>query len=446
MAELASSPLAGAGPMGNGHDVFADAVRKLERAAAHVAVDPEVLAKLERPQAVLQVSVPVRMDDGSLRYFTGHRVRYDDTRGPAKGGIRYHPRADLDEVQALALWMTLKCAVVDVPFGGAKGGIAVDPKELSRLELERLSRGFIAALGDFIGPETDIPAPDVYTNEMVMGWMMDEYSKHRRARTPAVITGKSVHLGGILGRDDATGRGGYSVISELARRRGWDPSSMRVAVQGFGNAGQHVARLLQADGYRIVAVSDSRGGIYSDHGFDVPSLARMKAETRELRAVYCSGAVCELVPGDQVTNDELLELDVDLLIPAALEAQITAANAERIRAHTIVELANGPVSDAADAVLADRGRTVVPDILANAGGVTVSYFEWMQNRSGMRWPRQEVHTRLRETMVGEAGRVFDLAAERGIDMRVAASALALSRIGAAIEAKGTEGWFAATSG
>ncbi|MGH9243251.1 MAG: Glu/Leu/Phe/Val family dehydrogenase [Acidimicrobiales bacterium] len=425
----------------NGQGVFADAIRKLEHAAKFVPVDPEALAKLEHPQAVMQVSVPVRMDDGSLRYFTGYRVRYDDTRGPAKGGIRYHPQTDLGEVQALALWMTLKCAVVNLPFGGGKGGVAVNPKQLSRLELERLSRAFIAALGDFIGPETDIPAPDVYTNEMVMGWMMDEYSKHRRSRTPAVITGKPIHLGGTLGRADATGRGAFYVIEELQRRQGWDPSATRVAVQGFGNAGQHVARLLQSAGYRIVAVSDSRGGIYSSRGFDVPSLIKMKDETRELRAVYCEGSVCELVPGDRVTNAELLELDVDLLIPAALEDQITIDNADRIRAGTIVEVANGPVTSDGDAVLLDRGKTVVPDILANAGGVTVSHFEWVQNRSGMYWGLDDVHTRLRDIMIGQTAQVLDTAELQEMDMRTAAYAVALDRIGAAIAAKGTKSYF-----
>jgi glutamate dehydrogenase (NADP+) len=350
---------------------------------------------------------------------------------------------NLAEVKALAFWMTCKCAVTGLPLGGAKGGVAVNPKELSRMELERLSRGYMQSFADFVGPETDVPAPDVYTNERVMGWMMDEYSKIRRQRTPAVVTGKPVELGGSLGRDDATGRGAYYCIKELEKRRGWDPTEIRVAVQGFGNAGQHVARLLHADGYRIVALSDSQGGIYSPEGFDIPSLMKMKSETRRLMAVYCEGSVCELVDAEQITNEEILTLDVDLLIPAALENQITAGNAGSVRAATIVEVANGPTTPEAETILAGRGVTVVPDILANAGGVTVSYFEWAQNRSGGRWSLEEVHHRLRGTITDAFDAVSAIAEQEAIDMRSAAYALALRRISAAIEAQGTHSWFRA---
>src|SRR5688572_2912015 len=422
-------------------DVFADAVQKLERAAVHADIDPEVLERLKHPKAALEVSIPVRMDNGLLKMFKGHRVRHDDTRGPTKGGIRYHPAVTASEVKALALWMTLKCAVVGIPFGGGKGGVAVDPKQLSRLELERLSRGFIQQLGDFIGPETDIPAPDVYTNSMVMGWMMDEYSSRHGRRIPAVVTGKPLHLGGSLGREEATGQGAFLCIKELERRRGRDPGSVTVAVQGFGNAGQHVARLLWADGYRIVAVSDSRGGIHRPTGFDVPSLIKMKNESRQLKAVYCEGSVCELVAADLLTNDELLELDVDILVPAALENQITTANATRIVAPTIVEVANGATTNEADEILADRGTCVVPDILANAGGVTVSYFEWVQNRAGYSWSTEEVQIRLSGIMAKEANAVFDLAESAGIDQRSAAYRVALGRLGAAVEAQGTSRYF-----
>jgi glutamate dehydrogenase (NADP+) len=424
-----------------GYDVFADAITKLQRAATHLRVDPETLQRLQHPKATMVVSIPVRMDDGSLEIFEGYRVRHDDTRGPAKGGMRYHPAVSLSEVKALALWMTLKCAVVGIPFGGAKGGVAVNPKLLSTLELERLSRGFIAQLGDFIGPETDVPAPDVYTNAMVMGWMMDEYSRLRGRRIPGVVTGKPVELGGSWGRDDATGRGAYHAIKELGRRRDWDPAEVRVAVQGFGNAGQHVALLLHAEGYRVVAVSDSQGGISRSEGFDVPSLVKMKNESRKLAAVYCQESVCEMVSADQVTNAELLELDVDLLIPAALEGQITATNAERIRASTVVEVANGPTTGEADAILEDRGIVVVPDILANAGGVTVSYFEWVQNRSGDRWGRDEVRARLEAIMTTETKAVLDRAEDMKLDLRTAAYAHALDRVGAAIEAQGTSAYF-----
>ncbi len=427
--------------MGQGHDFFADVVGTLERAAAQVGIEPETLVRLQHPKATMHVSVPVRMDDGSLQIFEGFRVRHDDTRGPAKGGIRYDPGVTLEEVKAFALLMTLKCAVVGIPFGGGKGGVAVNPKLLSKLELERLSRGFVAHLGDFIGPETDVPAPDLYTGEMVMGWMMDEYSTLRGRRVPAAFTGKPVELGGSLGREDATGRGAYYTIKELERREQWDPVETRVAVQGFGNAGQHVALLLQHDGYRVVAVSDSQGAIHRPDGFDVASLMRRKAETRRLEAVYCEGSVCELVSAEEMSNAELLELDVDLLVPAARENQITAANAGRVRARAVVEVANGPVTAEADATLADRGVLVVPDVLANAGGVTVSYFEWVQNRSGDRWDLDQVHARLRRIMTTETAAVLDLATEMKVDLRTAAYAHGLRRLGAAVEAQGTRAYF-----
>ena len=381
--------------------LFDDAIKRLDHAFEHAHIDEEALERLKHPKAMLTVSIPLRMDDGTLRILTGFRVRHDDTRGPAKGGIRFHPNVSLDEVKALAFWMTCKCAAIGIPFGGGKGGVIVNPKELSRMELERLSRGYIRQVGDFIGPETDIPAPDVYTNAMVMGWMMDEYSKMQRQRTPAVITGKPLPLGGSLGRTDATGRGAYYCIKELEKRRGLKPSQVRVAVQGFGNAGQHVAALLHADGYRIVAASDSRGGCYRSEGFDIPSLIRIKNESRRLQAVYCDGSVCEMVQADTITNAELLELDVDLLIPAALENQITIENADRIRAPIIVEVANGPITSEADALLANKGTLIVPDILANAGGVTVSYFEWVQNKQGFYWSEDEVRSRLLELMTRE---------------------------------------------
>src|SRR3989344_2497373 len=296
------------------------------------------------------------MDDGSLKIFTGYRVRHNDSGGPTKGGLRFHPNVTLGEVNALALWMTLKCAVVGIPYGGGKGGVCVHPKELSRLEIERLSRAFIEQVVDFIGPDTDIPAPDVYTNEMIMGWMMDEYSKIVRQQTPSVITGKPVALGGSLGRDDATGRGAYYCVKELEAKQGWDPSRIRIAIQGFGNAGQHFAALLHADGYKIVAVSDSKGGIYSDNGFDVPSLIRAKKDTQEVKAVYCTESVCEAVPAQQISNEELLALDVDVLAPAALENVITEKNANHIKAKVIVELANGPIASSADSIMQEKNK------------------------------------------------------------------------------------------
>ncbi|MFZ9023502.1 MAG: Glu/Leu/Phe/Val family dehydrogenase [Anaerohalosphaeraceae bacterium] len=421
--------------------LFQDAIGRLDAASAYAKIDQEALERLKYPKAILQVSIPLRMDDGSLKMLTGYRVRHDDARGPTKGGIRYHPDVTLAEVKALAFWMTCKCAVVGIPFGGAKGGIKVHPKELTPLELERLSRGYIRRVADFIGPETDIPAPDVYTNAMVMGWMMDEYSKIQRHHCPAVITGKPIPLGGSEGREDATGRGAYYCIKELEKIRQLKPEKTRIAIQGFGNAGRHAARLLHQDGYKIVAVSDSKGGIYNPDGFDVPSLIHFKNKTREVKAVYCKGTVCEIVEADAITNEELLELNVDILIPAALENQVTEHNAPKIKAPVIVEIANGPTTPEADEILTASGALIVPDILANAGGVTVSYFEWVQNKSGLYWPEPEVQDRLQQIIAREFNALYGMSSENDIPMRTAAYAQALSRIGRAIEAKGTQTYY-----
>ncbi len=438
------------------NDIFTDAITRLDKAAEYANIDAEALLKLRTPKSILEVSIPVRMDNGSLQVFKGYRVRHDDTRGPTKGGIRFHPNVHLAEVKALAFWMTCKCAVVGIPFGGGKGGVIVDPKKLSRLELERLSRGYIEAVADFIGPETDIPAPDVYTNAMIMGWMMDEYSKIRRQRTPAVITGKPIPLGGSLGRSDATGRGTYYCIKELERIRGWNPEDIRVAVQGFGNAGQHVARLLFADGYRIVAISDSQGGILRNSGIDITCAIKHKNAGRNVyseRSVcgcpICGSIECHCKTGDDsngssITNEELLELDVDLLIPAALEDQITGDNAARVKAAVIVEVANGPTTADADDILNSKGILVIPDILANAGGVTVSYFEWVQNRAGDYWTVDKVESRLHKIMSLEFNAIHDLMTDRGIDMRTAAYAHSISRLGKAIACQGTSQFFSAS--
>jgi len=421
--------------------LFEDAIGRLDTAGKIAGLDPEVVELLKHPKAVMHVSIPVRMDDGSLKVFKGYRVRHNNNRGPTKGGIRYHPGVSLDEVKALAFWMTCKCAVAGIPFGGGKGGIIVDPRELSHMELERLSRGFIQQIADFIGPDVDIPAPDVYTNARIMGWMMDEYSKIKRQYSPAVITGKPIPLGGSLGRDDATGRGAYYCIKELEKRRAWNPTKITVAVQGFGNGGQNAAKLLHADGYKVVAVSDSKGGIYKADGFDVPSLIQFKNQSRKLKAVYCDGSVCEAIQADSISNEQLLELEVDILIPAALENQITPANVGNIKAKVIVEVANGPTTPQADEALTKRGTLVVPDILANAGGVTVSYFEWVQNRQGFYWPVEEVRQRLEKIMRAEFNAVYDLMDKHKIDMRTAAYAHALGRIGEAVEAGGTQTYF-----
>ena len=424
--------------------IFEDAISHIDQAAKHLEIEPEIVERLKHPQAALEVSIPVRRDDGSLEVLTGYRVRYNDSRGPTKGGLRFHPDVSLEEVKALAFWMTIKTAVVGIPFGGGKGGVIIDPKKYSKLELERVSRGFIKQVADFIGPDKDIPAPDVYTNAMVMGWMMDEYSKIVRHHAPNVITGKPISMGGSLGRDDATGRGGYYCIKELEKKKKWDPKNITVAVQGFGNAGQHIAYLLHRDGYRVVAVSDSKGGIYSKDGFDVPSIIRGKNDTQKVQAVYCEEGVCEIVPAKQITNEQLLELDVDILIPAALENVIHKDNAKKIKAPLIVELANGPTTSEADAILEKNNIVVMPDILANAGGVTVSYFEWVQNNQGYYWPLERVHEELHAIMVASFNSVYDIMIEKKIPMRIAAYVLGMERITTAIHAQGTRSYFSTT--
>ena len=422
-------------------DIFQDAISRLDDAFKHASIDAEGLAILKTPKQILEVAVPVRKDDGSLMVCKGFRVRHHDAKGPTKGGIRFHPQVTREEVMALALWMTLKCALVGIPYGGAKGGVAVDPKTLSRLELERLSRSYIERIADFIGPDVDIPAPDVYTNAMIMGWMMDEYSSITRRRTPAVITGKPIPLGGSLGRDDATGRGAYYCIKELEKLQQWDPKTKTVAIQGFGNAGQHVARLLHQDGYRVVAVSDSKGGIYRQEGFDIPSLIQAKQETRQVQAVYCKGSVCEQIDATKISNEQLLELEVDILIPSALENQITADNANHIKAPVIVEVANGPIMSEADPILAAKKTLIIPDILANAGGVVVSYFEWVQNKAGYYWTEAEIHDRLRKIMSRAFKAVYELMNSKQIDMRTAANVRALNELGEAVDARGTQAYF-----
>jgi len=421
--------------------IFKDALNRLKKYGEAASISNDVIESLMHPFSILKATLPIRMDDGSTRYFTGYRCRYNNTLGPTKGGIRFHPDVNMAEIQALALWMTIKCAVVGLPFGGGKGGIVVDPKTLSPLELERLSRAYVRAMADFIGPQTDIPAPDVYTNARIMGWMMDEYEAIKRVKAPGVITGKPVRLGGSLGRDDATGRGAYLCIQELSKKLLLEPEKTTVAVQGFGNGGYHVARLLHDAGYKIVAISDSKGGIYSPKGFDVASIYEEKQRSRVVRAVYCKQSVCELVEHDVISNEDLLSLDVDILIPAALEGVITRENAASIKAKYIVEVANGPILSNADPILEENGIQIVPDVLANAGGVTVSYFEWVQNRQGYKWSLEEVHARLQDIMVDAFNEVWDLAQARNLSMRSAAYAVAIERIGEAVEAHGTRDYF-----
>jgi glutamate dehydrogenase (NADP+) len=422
-------------------DVFGDAVARMERIGRACGIAAETLEALRHPRATLTASLPVRMDDGATRHFTAWRCRHNDALGPTKGGIRYHPGVTLAEVQALALWMTVKCALVGLPYGGAKGGVVVDPKALSRLELERLSRAYMRAMADFVGPDVDVPAPDVYTNERIMGWMADEYQTIKRVKAPGVITGKPVGLGGSPGREEATGRGAFVVVEQWLRRRGLEPRGLRVAVQGFGNAAYPLALLLQHAGARIVAISDSKGGIFSERGFDVESVYNEKRRSQQVHAVYCDGSVCEQVEHQSIDNAALLELDVDLLVPAALEGVITPAHAGRLRARAVAEVANGPVTGDADPILQERGIEVLPDVLVNAGGVVVSYFEWVQNRQGWAWSLEEVRERLAGVLQGAFERVWQVHESEKLTLRSAAYAVALRRLAAAIEAGGTQHYF-----
>jgi glutamate dehydrogenase (NADP+) len=409
-------------------DLFADARRRPERAFEHAEISDELLHHLEQPRSSLKVSIPVRMDDGSLRVFAGYRVRFDDTRGPAKGGIRFHPDVDVREVTTLSYWMTFKTAVVDVPFGGGKGGVSVDTRELSTAELERLSRGYVTATASALGPDTDIPAPDVATNELVMGWMADEYDKIVRGHVPAAFTGKPLALGGTPGRSSATSDGAFHVLTTLRDQLLPDTETPTVAVQGFGNAGSQLAASLADAGYRVVAVSDSRAAVHDADGLDVAELVEHKRDT---------GSLEDPPVGEVIGADELLALEVDVLVPAALEGAIHADNAGDVRARVVLEVANGPVTADADDVLAEAGVEVVPDILANAGGVTVSWFEWIQGRTGDRWDASEVERRLEERMVRATEEVARVAEERDLPLVTAAYVVALERLSAAVDAQGT---------
>ncbi|MCG8509643.1 MAG: Glu/Leu/Phe/Val dehydrogenase [Rhodospirillales bacterium] len=415
--------------------LFSKARKRLKEAAKYIDVDPDVMVKLSNPQETTVASLNVRMDDGSLKSFKAWRCRYDDTRGPTKGGIRFHPKVTMDEVVALAFWMTFKAAVVNLPFGGGKGGVAVDPFSLSHIELERLSRAYVRAFAGVLGPDRDIPAPDVYTNAMIMGWMAHEYSIIAGHPSPAVITGKPIVLGGSRGRESATGRGGYYILRHMESSLNLSPEKTRVAFQGFGNASIHCALPLFDDGYQIVAISDSKSAIYDPDGMNPHQVLDHRQKTGQVAGAPTNGNSKEL------NNAELLECDCDVLVPGALENQIVDVNAERIRARVVLELANGPTTPLADKVLAERGITVIPDILANAGGVTVSYFEWAQNRAGYYWREDEIQRRLRRFIEPEALNIWDIKQNKDVDMRTAAYILALERIGTAVSARGTRKFF-----
>jgi glutamate dehydrogenase (NAD(P)+) len=407
--------------------LFEDMLQQFDVAARLLNLEAGIWKILTNPKRQITVSCPVQLDNGEIEVFTGYRVQYSITLGPAKGGIRYHPGVSLDEVTALAAWMTWKCAIAHIPFGGGKGGIICDPTQMSRRELEALTRRYIAEIIDAIGPEKDVPAPDVNTNEQVMAWIMDTYSMHVGHTTTSVVTGKPLELGGSLGRHEATGRGVMIVSRESAKHVGFDIRGASVAVQGFGNVGSISAQLLASIGARVVAITDWKGGVYNARGLDVPAL---------LEYVKTGKTVHGFPGGEPLTNDQLFALDVDLLIPAALENQITLANAPSIRARVLVEGANGPTEPEAHRYLHEHGVFVVPDILANSGGVTASYFEWVQDRYGYFWTEKEVNERLEAKMCEAFGSVVKTATEHKVDMRTAAYIVAIGRVATATKLRG----------
>jgi glutamate dehydrogenase (NAD(P)+) len=407
--------------------VFSAMLQEFEGAARILDLDPGIWKILTSPKRQIIVSCPVQMDNGAIEVFTGYRVQYNITLGPAKGGIRYHPGVTLDEVTALAAWMTWKCAVAQLPFGGGKGGVICDPSQMSRREIEALTRRYTAEIIDAIGPEKDVPAPDVNTNEQVMAWFSDTYSMHVGHTSTAVVTGKPVEMGGSLGRREATGRGVMIVARESARHLGFSLKGARVAVQGFGNVGAVAAELMAEMGARIVAVTDWKGGVYNGAGLDVKALLAHVARTK---------TVDRFEGGEPLPPQDLFGLDVDILVPAALENQITGENAATIRARLIVEGANGPTTPEANRILHDRGVFVVPDILANAGGVTTSYFEWVQDRHGYFWSLKEVNERLEAKMVQAFATVLETAQRYAVDMRTAAYIVAINRVATVTKMRG----------
>ena len=407
----------------------------------HMEAPKDVRNIFEEPQHIHKKYVSLERDDGSVVEYPAFRVQFNNARGPYKGGIRFHPEADLEEVKALAALMAIKTAVVEIPFGGAKGGVQCNPKEMSKAELERLSREYVKAMGGALGPYVDCPAPDVNTNSMIMGWMRDEYENITGKFAPGVVTGKPVAYGGSIGRDTATARGGFFILEEVLERMALDPKEQRVAIQGFGNAGAEMAQFLHDRGYTIVALSDSRGGIYSDEGIDPVRMQKYKKKTGQVSGLYCQGSVCDVerLKMDDVkliSNEEIITCDCDILIPAALDNVITAQNARDVKAGIILELANGPTTPEADIILEEKNVRIIPDVLANAGGVTVSYFEWTQGRSGGQWTAERVDDELKRVILDAYKNVRREARREGLSYRKAAFLVGVKRMLKTMQARG----------
>ncbi len=399
--------------------LFENTLAQINEAAGIMQLDENIKEVISHPKKMLQVSVPVKMDDGKVKVFKGYRVQHSDVRGPCKGGIRYHWQVDIEEVKALATWMSMKCAVVNIPYGGGKGGVECNPKELSDAEMERLSRGYIDAISQIVGPELDIPAPDVYTNAQVMAWFADEFSKIKGKPSIGVVTGKPLEFGGSLGRNTATAQGGVYVLLKYLRDNDIDPKGLKVVVQGFGNAGMFGATILHKEGLKIIGVSDSKGGIYKEEGFDPNAVFDVKKS---------KGSVQDFEGVEKITNEELIEKDCDVLVLAALENQVHKDNAQNIKGKIILELANGPITPEGDEILVKNEIEVIPDILANAGGVTVSYFEWVQNLANFYWTEEEVQQKLKPIMEKALADVLTMKNKYRSSMRQAAFIVAIKRI------------------
>ncbi|MGV3466936.1 MAG: Glu/Leu/Phe/Val family dehydrogenase [Heyndrickxia sp.] len=409
------------------HDVLKSTQTVIHEALEKLGYPEEVYELLKEPMRMLTVKIPVRMDDGTTKIFTGYRAQHNDAVGPTKGGIRFHPNVSENEVKALSIWMTLKCGIVNLPYGGGKGGIICDPREMSFRELEALSRGYVRAISQIVGPTKDIPAPDVFTNSQIMAWMMDEYSRIDEFNSPGFITGKPLVLGGSHGRESATAKGVTICIHEAAKRRGIDLKGARVVVQGFGNAGSFLSKFMHDEGAKVIGISDAYGALYDPDGLDIDYLLDRRDSF---------GTVTKLFD-NTITNKELLELDCDILVPAAIENQITEENAHNIRAQIVVEAANGPTTLEATRILTERGILLVPDVLASSGGVTVSYFEWVQNNQGYYWSEEEIDEKLEKVLVHSFENVYNTAQTRRVDMRLAAYMVGVRK---AAEASRFRGW------
>ncbi|MET1014555.1 MAG: Glu/Leu/Phe/Val dehydrogenase [Paenisporosarcina sp.] len=401
-------------------DVIQDALNKL-------GYDEGMFELLKEPLRMLEVRIPIKMDDGSVKVFTGFRAQHNDAVGPTKGGVRFHPQVSEDEVKALSMWMTLKCGIVDLPYGGGKGGIICDPRQMSMNEIEKLSRGYVRAISQFVGPTKDIPAPDVFTNSQIMAWMMDEYSRIDEFNSPGFITGKPIVLGGSQGRDRATAQGVTICVEEAAKKRGIDMKGARIVIQGFGNAGSFLAKFMSDAGAKVIGISDAYGALHDPNGLDIDYLLDRRDSFGTVTTLF----------ENTISNKELLELDCDILVPAAIENQITAENAHNIRASIVVEAANGPTTTEATKILTERGILLVPDVLASAGGVTVSYFEWVQNNQGYYWTEEEVNEKLYKKMISAFDNVYNVATTRNINMRLAAYMVGVRKTA---EASRFRGW------